>query len=573
MPFAEARRTSIHAAGAILAFLGFSSTTLAADVEAGKAAFRQQCALCHTAEPGDSGGAQGPSLHGIFGKPAASNPAFTYTQALRNSKLTWDAATLDRFLTEPTSVVPGTSMVIPVPQKADRENIIAYLESVRNAGSSASASAPSASAPQTAQAGDADWKNDRPGRVHRVRVEDLPPPFHTPSARNMPKLIERPADAELQLPEGFKAEVFATGLQGPRLLRTAPNGDIFVSETRAGRIKVMRPSADGAKAESIETFAEGLTQPFGMMFYPAGDNPQWLYVAEMNRVVRFPYRNGDVKARGELEVVVPELTPVPGGHFTRDIAFSLDGKRMFVSVGSMTNVAEDMPKKTPEEIKAWEAEHGLGAAWGRETNRAAVLVFEVGSNKPGKIYATGLRNCVGLTVHPQTGDVWCTVNERDGLGDDLVPDYSTRVKEGGFYGWPWYYLGSHEDPRLKGDRPDLRGKAIVPDVLYTAHSASDTLLFYTATSGKSAFPKEYVGDAFVVMHGSWNRSFRTGHKIVRLPMKNGVPTGEYIDFMTGFIVSDGNAWGRPVAATVAKDGSMLLSDDEAHVIYRISYSR
>ena len=270
---------------------------------------------------------------------------------------------------------------------------------------------------------------------------------------------------------------------------------------------------------------------------------------------------------------MPQLSPVGGGHYTRDLAFSPDGKRMFVSVGSQSNFAEDMPKKTAAEYAAWDRQHGVGAAWGTEENRASVMVFEVGSDKPGKIFATGLRNCVGLVVQPKTGALWCTVNERDMLGDDLVPDYSTRVKEGGFYGWPWYYMGKYEEPRLKGDRPDLAGKAIVPDVPFQAHSAAVSLAFYGATSGKSAFPAEYVGDGFAVLHGSWNRAFRTGHKIVRLPMKNGVPTGEYVDFMTGFIADDGNAWGRPVGATVAQDGSLLISDDGANLIYRISYAK
>jgi glucose/arabinose dehydrogenase len=297
----------------------------------------------------------------------------------------------------------------------------------------------------------------------------------------------------------------------------------------------------------------------------------------MNRVVRYAYKVGDLKASGVPEVVVAELSPVGGGHFTRDVAFSPDGKRMFVSVGSQSNVAEDMPKKTPAEVKAWEAQHGLGATWGNEENRAAVRVYDVSDkldpNKAGKTFATGIRNCVSLTVQPKTGDLWCTTNERDMLGDDLVPDYSTRVKEGGFYGWPWYYMGKYEEPRLKGDRPDLAGKAIVPDVPYQAHSAAVNLLFYTATSGASAFPKEYVGDGFAVLHGSWNRAFRTGHKVVRVKMKNGVPTGEYEDFLVGFIADDGNSWGRPVAIVVASDGSMLLADDGANLIYRISTTK
>ncbi len=353
----------------------------------------------------------------------------------------------------------------------------------------------------------------------------------------------------------------------------APNGDIFLTETQSGRLKVMRPSADGSKAEQIEVFAQGLLQPLGIAFYPAGDNPEWVYVAETNRVVRYAYKTGDTVASGVPEVVVPKLSPVGGGHYTRDIAFSQDGTRMFVSVGSQSNVAEDLlPAKTPAEIQAWEAEHGVGATWGPEENRAGVLVFDVGSNAAGRSYATGIRNCVGMTVQPETGELWCTTNERDMLGDDLVPDYSTRVEENGFYGWPWYYMGSNEDPRHAGVRPDLAGKAIVPDVPYTAHSASVDLEFYPqSASGSSAFPGEYAGDGFAVLHGSWNRAFRTGHKIVRLPIENGIPTGEYIDFMTGFITEEGNAWGRPVAIVVAQDGSLLLSDDSANLVYRISY--
>jgi hypothetical protein len=423
--------------------------------------------------------------------------------------------------------------------------------------------------------GEADWKKDVPGRSHRIDVAKLPAPFDTPSTANFPKFIDKPADAKLSLPPGFKVEPFATGLTGPRSMRVAPNGDIFLTETQSGKVKVMHPSADGSTAASVDTFAQGLLQPFGIQFYPVGSkNPKWLYVAETNRVVRYAYKVGDSKASGVPEVVVAELSPVTGGgHFTRDIAFSLDGKRMFVSVGSQSNVAEDMPKKTPAEVKAWEAANALGAAWGGEEHRAAVLAFEVGSSKPAKIFATGIRNCVGLTVQPKTGALWCTTNERDMLGDDLVPDYSTTVKEGGYYGWPWYYMGKNEDPRLKGDRPDLAGKAIVPDVPYQAHSAALNLQFYTATSGASAFPKEYVGDGFAVLHGSWNRAFRTGHKVVRVRMKNGKPTGEYQDFMVGFIADDGNAWGRPVGAITASDGSLLISDDGANVVYRISYAQ
>jgi glucose/arabinose dehydrogenase/cytochrome c2 len=553
------------------------SSAAAADANAGKQYFRQQCALCHSAEPGDNGGAQGPSLDGVFTRRAASNQSFGYTPALRSSGLTWDAATLDRFLASPTTVVPGSAMVIAVPKPEDRANVIAYFQAVK-AGTFKDSAPPRGFGPPPGMRppagpvkGEADWKKDVPGRVHRIDVASLPAPFDTPSAANFPKLIDKPADAKLKVPAGFKVDVFASGLKGPRSMRVAPNGDIFLSETQGGRVSVLRPSTDGATAATVTTFAQGLLLPFGIAFYPAGDSPKWLYVAETNRVVRYAYKVGDQKASAVPEVVVPELAPAGGGHFTRDIAFSLDGKRMFVSVGSQSNVAEDMPKKTPAEVKQWEAAHGLGAAWGSETNRADVLVFTAGSSAPGKVFASGIRNCVGLTVQPGSGDLWCTTNERDMLGDDLVPDYSTRVKEGGFYGWPWYYMGKYEDPRLKGDRPDLAGKATVPDVPYQAHSAALNLVFYTARSGRSVFPKEYFGDGFAVMHGSWNRAFRTGHKIVRVRMRDGVPTGEYEDFLVGFIADNGNAWGRPVGATVASDGSLLMSDDGSNVIYRISY--
>ena len=418
-----------------------------------------------------------------------------------------------------------------------------------------------------------DWKNDAPGRTHRVDVASLPAPFATPSAADFPRIVPEPENAKLELPAGFKVDVFTRDVDGPRVMRIAPNGDIFVAETGQGRIKVLRPSADGASVASSSTFVEGLDRPFGMQFYPAGGQPQWLYVAENNRVLRYAYRVGDTKGASEPEVVVPQLAQTTGGHYTRDLAFSADGRRMFVAVGSASNVAEDLPKKTPDEIKAWEAEHGLGAAWGDETNRADVLVFDVGSTAPGKPYATGIRNCVGLTIQPGSGDLWCTVNERDALGDNLVPDYSTRVRPGGFYGWPWYYMGDHEDPRHAGERPDLAGKTITPDVPYQAHSAAVGLTFYTASTGRSAFPDEYVGDGFAVFHGSWNRSSRTGHKIVRVPMKNGAPTGEYVDFLVGFITADGKPWARPASVTEASDGSLLMSDDDGDVIYRISFSR
>lgn len=546
--------------------------------QSGKAVFRAQCALCHSAEPGDNGGAQGPSLQGLSGRAAGTAEGFGYTEALKNSGLTWDAATLERFLASPTTVVPGTMMVVAVGDATEREQLAAYFAEVE-AGTFKDAPArgffgpppgmmpPPAAAPQ----GTPDWKNDRPGRVHRIDVDNLPAPFASPSAVGFPRQVEKPAGAQLALPPGFEVAEFSRDVEGPRVMHVAPNGDVLVAETNLGRIKVLRPSADGRTATAT-VFAQGLLQPNGLSLQPAGANPQWLYVAESNRVVRYPYQVGQVVAAGVPEIVVAQLSPAGGGHFTRDIAFSRNGRRMYVAIGSQSNVPEDMPAKTPAEIRAWEKVHGLGAAWGAEENRAAVRVYDVKNPAKVRTFATGIRNCVALVRHPDNDSLWCTTNERDLLGDDLVPDYTTRVREGRFYGWPWYYFGSHEDPRLAGQRPDLAGKATVPDVPYQAHSAALGFAFYPARAqGGAAFPREYAGDGFAVLHGSWNRSMRTGHKVVRVPMKNGVPTGEYIDFMTGFITDDGNAWGRPASIVVAQDGALLVGDDAGNVIYRISY--
>lgn len=553
--------------------------TAAQDASAGKDFFAQQCALCHSAAEGDNGGAQGPLLRGVFGRQAAAT-GFTYTDAMRNSGLTWNAATLDRFLASPTAVVPGSSMVIPVENAETRANVIAYFEQLANGTFVDDRPAPAGFGGfvnTEPPSGDPDWINDRPGRVHKVDLDNLPEPYQTTSAVNFPNVVARPDSARLMLPDGFTAEVFLDeGLSGPRAMMLARNGDIFLAETQSGRVRVIRPNAVRSAPQEIEIFAQGMLQPLGIAFYPAGDNPEWVYVAETNRVIRYPYQVGDMVARDVPEVVVPQLSPVGGGHYTRDLAFSPDGKYMYVSVGSQSNVAENnMGEKSAAEIAAWENEKGLGASWGTEENRAAVMVFEVGNEAAtGRLFANGIRNCVGLTVQPETGALWCSVNERDQLGDDLVPDYSTRVTDGSFFGWPWYYMGDNEDPRHAGARPDLVGKITRPDVPYTAHSAAVDLEFYPlAQAGNSAFPAEYAGDGFAVLHGSWNRAHRTGHKIVRLPMVDGVPTGEYVDFLVGFIDEEGNPWGRPVATQFMDDGSMLLSDDGANVIYRISFSR
>lgn len=413
------------------------------------------------------------------------------------------------------------------------------------------------------------WQSDAPGRVHRIDLNALPAPLQSASANNNPHVIAAPKGVHPTVPAGFTVAVFAADLEGPRRMLTAPNGEILLTQSELGRVTVLHPSVDGTRAERVEVFAEGLRRPFGIALYPPSGAPRWLYVAETHRVIRYPYRVADVHARGTPEVVIDSLPT--GGHYTRDLAFSPDGQALFVAVGSASNVPENLTHKTPADIREWEAAHGLGSAWDAEQNRADVLVFDAAHPGPARVYAAGIRNCVGLTVQPVTGALWCTTNERDGLGDDLVPDYSTRVRAGAFYGWPWYYMGAHEDPRLQGQRPDLRDKVQLPDVPFQAHSAPLGLTFYTATAGAAAFPSEYVGDAFVTFHGSWNRAQRTGHKLVRIHMKNAVADGAYEDFMTGLIVNNEEVWGRPVATTVAQDGALLVSDDGADVIYRIAY--
>jgi glucose/arabinose dehydrogenase len=225
-----------------------------------------------------------------------------------------------------------------------------------------------------------------------------------------------------------------------------------------------------------------------------------------------------------------------------------------------------LPKRTPEQIRTWEAAHGVGSVWGDEETRADVLVMDPEGKHLGT-FATGIRNCVGLTVQRPAGDLWCSTNERDGLGDDLVSDYVTRVRQGAFYGWPWFYLGAHQDPRHAGERADLAGNVTVPDVWIAPHSAALEMAFY---DGKM-FPPEYRDSAFVALHGSWNRSQRTGYKIVRVLLHDGIPTGEYEDFLTGFVVDAGHVWGRPVGVAVAPDGSLLVSEDGNGTLWRVSY--
>ncbi|HEV2455148.1 MAG TPA: c-type cytochrome, partial [Verrucomicrobiae bacterium] len=345
------------------------------DAARGRAYFQTVCALCHSAELGPDNTViikQGPSLVGVVGRPAASLPRFTYTHALKASGYTWNAATLDHFLANPMMAVPGTTMPMPVPDAQNRADVIAYLSTLKvPEGVSLKYEI---ATPAGAGNDPNDWQREAPGVRHHFTVADLPAPFATHSAGNGPQVAPQPDGAQLAVPPGFTVKKFADGLSNPRLLRTAPNGDIFIAETAAGRIRVMR-AEDGADAPAVnQIFAAGLDRPFGIAFYPPGNDPQWLYVANNNSVVRFPYHNGDLRASGAQQVVVPRLTESGrGAHTTRDVAFSNDGRRMFISVGSASNVAEEMNRKTPDEIRAWEAEHGVGAAWGPETHRAEIL--------------------------------------------------------------------------------------------------------------------------------------------------------------------------------------------------------
>lgn len=541
------------------------------DAVRGKAYFQISCAICHSPELGPDNTViikQGPSLAGILGRPAGTLPHFNYTTAMRESGFTWDTATLNRFLANPLFVLPGTTMPMPVPDATNRADVVAYLSTLKIP---EGVTLKYEVVPVVSGGTDPnDWQRQAPGGQHHFTAADLPAPFATKSSGNGPQVVPAPTNAVLAVPPGFTVKLFASGLNNPRLVRTAPNGDIFIAETGRNRIRVMR-TKDGADAPTEnQIFAEGLERPFGIAFYPS-DNPQWIYVANNNSVVRLAYKSGDLKANAAPEVIVAKLSNSTGGHSTRDVAFSKDGKRMFISVGSGSNVAEEMKKKTPEEIQAWEAEHGLGAAWGPEENRADILVTDPEGKQPLRAFATGIRNGVGLAVNLDTGELWVSTNERDGLGDNLVPDYVTRVKEGGYYGWPWFYIGNHEDPRHAGERPDLAGKAIVPDVLEQPHSASLEMTFYTATSGVAAFPAEYRGNAFSALHGSWNRSVRTGYKIARLRVEHGVPTGDYEDFLTGFVVDDHGVWGRPVGVTVAHDGALLVTEDGHGTMWRVAY--
>ena len=368
----------------------------------------------------------------------------------------------------------------------------------------------------------------------------LPAPFATKSAGNGSSGVKPPSGFLPTVPTGFRVNVFAQEFKRVRFLITAPNGDLFVADTGAGEVIVLRDPQHTGGAQQREVFAGSLKHPFGIAF-----RDDYVYVGNTGEVVRFRYDKQTSRRLGEAEHIL-DLPPY-GGHSTRTLAFSKDGQHLYVSVGSSGNI--DIEK---------------------DQRRAAILVCDP-DGKNARIFASGLRNSVGLAVEPVTGAVWAAVNERDELGDNLPPDYLTSVQDGGFYGWPYSYIGDNVDPRVKPQRPDLVAKAIIPDVLLGAHVAPLQFAFYTGTQ----FPAEYRGGVFLAEHGSWNRASRAGYQVAFVGFKDGKAVADPVSFLTGFVTDPGgaNVNGRPVGVAVASDGALLVSDDGANVIYRISYAR
>jgi glucose/arabinose dehydrogenase len=398
--------------------------------------------------------------------------------------------------------------------------------------------------------------------VAALFVQQLPPPFHTPWFRKITRVVAMPDAHRLTMRPGFAATVFADKLQYPRFMALAPNGDVFLAEPVRGdgRITILRDLDQNGVAEVRETFASGLNRPFGLAFWN-----EYLYVGNNDSIVRFRYTPGQTRAEGPAEKIA-DLPPSDAAldldtatrlkidisqtrgynHWTRNVIFNPAGTKLYVTVGSSTNA-------TPEE----------------DVRRAAISEYNP-DGSAHRVFASGLRNPVGLAYVPGTNTLWTAVNERDHLGDDLVPDFITAVGDGGFYGWPYSYIGQTLDPTVKAPRPDLVARASVPDVLLPAHSAALGLLFYTG----SQFPSEYKNNAFVALHGSINRSRLSGYRVVRIPFRDGRPSGPPEDFLSGFIARDDEekeVWGRPVGLLQMKDGSLLVSDDGGNRVWRISY--
>lgn len=383
--------------------------------------------------------------------------------------------------------------------------------------------------------------DERPGDRFEIAPGDLPPPYATEAVANGSRYRCCPPGQTFHLPEGFRWNAFATSVTHARWLATAPNGDVFVSMSGSGKVGLLRDADGDGVAEAKTVFAEGFQRPHGLALRPG-----YLYVADVEWVWRIPYEPGDTVARAPAEAVTADgALGASSGHWTRNIAFAPDGARFYVAIGSRGNVGEE------------------------DAPRASVQSFAAdGSDQ--RSFATGLRNPVGIAFRPGTEDLYVTVNERDGLGDGLVPDYLTRVEEGGFYGWPYSYIGGHPQPRLEGKRPDLVARAILPDLLFESHSAPLGLVFYQGDQ----FPEDYRGDAFVAFHGSWNAAKPTGYKIVRVPFEDGRPAGFYQNFATGFWFEGterATVWGRPAGLAVAGDGALLIADDTSSTVWRISY--
>jgi glucose/arabinose dehydrogenase len=377
-----------------------------------------------------------------------------------------------------------------------------------------------------------------PAQVTHGQKPNLPAPFATASAGNGPGKVKAPEGFLPTVPKGFHVNIFAKDFKRPRLLTVAPNGDIFLAETGANRIVILRdPNHTGGAQERV-VFAENLVRPFGIAFHD-----DYVYVGNMTSVVRFKYDPKTSKRLGETE----KLLSLPGGgHDTRNITFTADGKHLLVAVGSGSNIDTGEP-----------------------AIRAAVTICDP-DGKNARQFATGLRNPVGLALEPVTGKPWVTVNERDELGDDLPPDYFTSIKDGGFYGWPYSYIGSNVDSRVKPQDASLVAKATIPDVLLGAHVAPLEFTFY---NGKQ-FPPSYYGGAFVAEHGSWNRATRSGYQVTFVAFKDGEPSADPVAFLTGMVPDPGKelVYGRPVGVTTAPDGSLLVADDGIGVIYRITYA-
>ena len=356
---------------------------------------------------------------------------------------------------------------------------------------------------------------------------------------NGPTVVAPPANFHPAVPPGFQVSVFASGFTEPRWLAVAPNGDVFVADSAIGEVLVLRDPRHQGFGESREVFADHLNLPFGIAFHD-----DYVYVADTNEVLRFRF---DPKTSKRLADAQPILA-LPGmgyrQHWTRSLAFSPDGKKLVVSVGSTDNVSLEA-----------------------DPRRAAILVSDP-EGKDVRIFASGMRNAVGIGFNPDSGNLWAAVNERDGLGDDVPSDYFTRVIDGGFYGYPYSYIGSHVDKRV-APRPDLVAKALVPDMLLGAHVAPLQFAFYEGQQ----FPSSYWHGAFVAEHGSWNRRFRSGYQVVFIPFRYGVPAGEPTPFFSGFVPDPAgrNVYGRMVGVAIQADGALLVSDDGGKVIWRISY--